>query len=115
MAPPDRRPFRRIHVGGVGRARLRRFIGSAPSLPPSRLQAAAAKARLLLAGPLAAELYDHFLGGSGSDWTIKIWEMVMGNAVRKAMSSRALTGTTRIEQDEYEHDNFRFAYAALDC
>jgi hypothetical protein len=43
-------------------ARLRRFIGSARSLPPSRLQAAAAKARLLLAGPLAAELYDHLVG-----------------------------------------------------
>jgi hypothetical protein len=46
--------------------------------------------------------------------------MVMGDAgvrgkIRKAMSSRALTGTTRIEQDEYEHDNFRFAYGALDC
>jgi hypothetical protein len=82
--------------------------------------AQAAKARLALAGPLALKLYQHFLDGSGSDWTIDIWDMVTRDAgVRKkiytAMSSGALTGTLRIEQHDYKIEDFQFAYGAIDC
>lgn len=82
--------------------------------------ALAAKARLAVAGPLSLKVYQHFLDGSGSDWTIDIWDMVTRDAkVRKkihaAMKSGALTGTLGLNQSDYAIDDFLFAYGAIDC
>jgi hypothetical protein len=87
---------------------------------PPFIAAEAAKARLAIAGPLALELYQHFLDGSGAKWTIDVADMLKRDAgvrqkIHTAMKSGALTGTTRLEQSDYQVEDFRFAFGAIDC
>lgn len=87
---------------------------------PPFIAAEAAKARLAIAGPLALALYQHFLDGSGTEWTIDVADMLQRDAgvrhkIHDAMKSGALTGTTRVEQSHYQVDDFQFAFGAIDC
>jgi len=87
---------------------------------PPELAAQAAKARLAVAGPLSLSIYDHFLGGSGADWTIDVADMLSRDGgvrakISAGMKSGALSGTTRIEQSDYKVSDFQFAYGAIDC
>lgn len=95
-------------------------IDCACAVGPPSLAAEAAKARLAVAGPLALALYQHFLNGSGTDWQIDVEDMLRRDAgvrhkIHAAMSSGALTGTTRVEQSDYKVDDFLFAYGGIDC
>jgi len=87
---------------------------------PPEVAAQAAKARLAVAGPLSLSIYDHFLGGSGADWTIDVADMLSRDGgvrakISAGMKSGALSGTTRIEQSDYKVSDFQFAYGAIDC
>ena len=87
---------------------------------PPFIAAEAAKVRLAVAGPLALKLYRHFLDGSGAEWTIDVADMLKRDAsvrhkIHAAMKSDALTGITRLEQFDYQVEDFRFAFGAIDC
>ncbi|MGH3796482.1 MAG: hypothetical protein ACRDSP_16515 [Pseudonocardiaceae bacterium] len=95
-------------------------VDCACAVGPPIVAAEAAKARLAVAGPLALALYQHFLDGSGAEWTIDVADMLQRDAgvrhkIHAAMSSGALTGTTRLEQSNYQVEDFQFAFGAIDC
>ncbi|GAA1619589.1 hypothetical protein GCM10009764_48770 [Nocardia ninae] len=77
-------------------------------------------ARVVAAGPLAARLFAHFLGASGTEVTIDVADMIKRSAgvrekIRKSMARGGSTGVTRIEQSEYRDSELQFAYGAIDC
>ena len=95
-------------------------VDCACAVGPPDVAANLAKARLALAGPLALALYQHFLDGSGADWVIDVDDMLRRDAgvrqkIFSAMKSGALTGTTRLEQSDYQVDDFLFAFGGVDC
>jgi hypothetical protein len=79
----------------------------------------AALARVRLAGPLAAAFYMHFLGGSGTDLTIDVADVIARDAgVRrriKASITRGRSGTTSLRQHDYAVEDFQYAFGAIDC
>lgn len=79
-----------------------------------------AMAVVLAAGPLAASLFWHFLGASGSEMTIDVAAMIRRSAgvrakILHAIGHRGMSGTTRIEQSEFGVRELQFAYGAIDC
>ncbi|WP_159080265.1 hypothetical protein [Nocardia suismassiliense] len=77
-------------------------------------------ARVVAAGPLAARLFAHFLGASGTEVTIDVADMIKRSAgvrekIRKSMARGGSSGVTRIEQSEYRDSELQFAYGAIDC
>jgi hypothetical protein len=85
------------------------------------MQAAlAASPVLLAAGPLALELYMHFLGGSGTPQTIDVAAMIARSSgvrhkIRQSIARGSTRGTTRLEQSDYGDRELQFAYGAIDC
>ncbi|MFI9407312.1 hypothetical protein [Nocardia sp. NPDC052316] len=79
-----------------------------------------AMARVVAAGPLAARLFAHFLGASGTEVTIDVADMIKRSAgvrekIRKSIARGGTSGVTRIEQSEYRDSELQFAYGAIDC
>ncbi|KIA65157.1 hypothetical protein [Nocardia vulneris] len=77
-------------------------------------------ARVIAAGPLAARLFAHFLGASGTEVTIDVADMIKRSAgvrdkIRKSIARGGDIGVTRIEQSEYRNSDLQFAYGAIDC
>ncbi|KAA8879672.1 hypothetical protein F3087_43730 [Nocardia colli] len=77
-------------------------------------------ARVIAAGPLAARLFAHFLGASGTEVTIDVADMIKRSAgvrdkIRKSIARGGTSGMTRIEQSEYRDSELQFAYGAIDC
>ena len=82
--------------------------------------AAAAMAVVISAGPLAAKLYAHFLGASGTEVGIDVADMINRSAgvrakIKQSIAGGGMTGTTRLEQHEYQDRELQFAYGAIDC
>jgi Domain of unknown function (DUF4157) len=83
--------------------------------------AIAAMARVIAAGPLAARMFHHFLGATGTDQTIDVADMISRDSgvrakiLRSINSSRGRAGTTRLEQSNYSIADFQFAFGAIDC
>jgi len=101
-------------------ADLKGGVDCACAFGPPNVAAEAAKLLLAHAGPLAPAVYQHFLSGTGAEWThIDIADMLQRDAgvrqkIHSAMSG-ALTGTTRVEQSDYQVEDFCFAFGAIDC
>jgi hypothetical protein len=75
---------------------------------------------VLAAGPLAARLFWHFLGASGSPMTIDVAGMIASSAgvrakIRQSIARGGNAGTTRLEQSDYGDRELQFAYGAIDC
>ncbi|MGZ5016903.1 MAG: eCIS core domain-containing protein [Methylobacter sp.] len=123
-------------AGQVGRAVddiLQGRIPHAPHLPDQRSSvdcacaygtprqaALAALPVLAAAGPLAARLYLHFLGASGTPMTIDVADMIARSAgvrqkIFQSIAHGGMTGTTRLEQSDYHDRDLQFAYGAIDC
>ena len=82
--------------------------------------ARAAMSVVLLAGPLAARLFWHFLDASGTPMTIDVAGMVARSAgvrakIRRSIAGGGMSGTTRLEQHDYGDRELQFAYGAIDC
>ena len=80
----------------------------------------AAYARLIAAGALSVEYYNHFLSGSGADKIIDVADVIardrgMRQVLRRSMGQGGNSGTTRINQSDYAVADFQFAFGALDC
>ena len=108
-------------------------LPSAPHLPDARSSvdcacanlspknaAKAAMTVVLAAGPLAALLFWHFLGASGTPMTINVAEMITRSAgvrakIRQSIARGGMSGTTRLEQNDYHDRELQFAYGAIDC
>jgi len=85
-----------------------------------RMVAIAATARVLAAGPLAARLFWHFLDGSGTEVTIDVADMISRSAgvrekIRRSIAHGGTSGTTRLEQSDYQDADLQFAFGAIDC
>lgn len=79
-----------------------------------------AMARVVAAGPLAARLFAHFLGGSGTEVAIDVADMIkrssgVRNKIRQSIKRGGDTGTLRIEQSDFKNEDLQFAYGAIDC
>jgi hypothetical protein len=87
---------------------------------PPRAVAIAAMARVLAAGPLAAQLFWHFLGASGTEVAIDVADMISRSAgvrekIRRSIARGGMSGTTRLEQSDYRNADLQFAFGAIDC
>ena len=79
-----------------------------------------AMARVVAAGPLAARLFAHFLGASGTEVTIDVADMIKRSSgvrtkIRQSVMRGGDTGTLRIEQSDFKNADLQFAYGAIDC
>jgi hypothetical protein len=79
-----------------------------------------AMARVVAAGPLAARLFAHFLGGRGTEVAIDVADMIkrssgVRNKIRQSIKRGGDTGTHRIEQSDFKNEDLQFAYGAIDC
>ena len=75
---------------------------------------------LIAAGTLARQLYQHFLGGSGTPMPIDVAGMIARSAsvrakIRRSIGRHGMTGTTRLNQSDYDDREYQFAYGAIDC
>ncbi len=98
----------------------RSSVDCACAYMPPKEAATAAMAVVLAAGPLAARLYWHFLGASGTPMTIDVADMVARSAgvrakIRQSIARGGMSGTTRLEQHDYGDRELQFAYGAIDC
>ncbi len=85
-----------------------------------RAVAILAMARVLRAGPLAAQLFWHFLGGSGTEVVIDVADMISRDAgvrekIRHSIAHGGMSGTTRLNQSDYHDEDLQFAFGAIDC
>lgn len=77
--------------------------------------------RVMTAGPLAAQVYAHFLGNTGTELNIDVADMIRRSSnvrakiLRSIRASHGREGTLRLEQSDYGIEDFQFAYGAIDC
>ncbi|MEV0675003.1 hypothetical protein AB0I60_00630 [Actinosynnema sp. NPDC050436] len=106
--------------GRVPRPDPRSTVDCMCAVGDPRTVAVAAMARVLAAGPLAAALFWHFLGASGSEVTIDVADMIARSGgvrekIRRSTGAGGTSGTTRLEQSDYRDADLQFAYGAIDC
>ena len=99
----------------------RSTVDCACAMGGPREVAIASMAVVRAAGPLAASMFWHFLGASGSDRPIDVADVLRRSAgarakIRQSMTGGRLTGTTRLDQSDLRDDrDLQSAYGASDC
>lgn len=118
--PEMQKKFRRSCSLATHRLDPKSAIDCACAFGDPREVAIFAMARVVAAGPLAARLFAHFLGASGTEVTIDAVDMIKRSSgvrskIRQSVMRGGDTGTLRIEQSDFKNEDLQFAYGAIDC